>query len=110
MYLELPDIESFVEEVKAKKVMEVRIVPLYKTLPAQPVSLSSLSVILTATDRMDIIKYEQLIGREPSIFKEEIEALGKKAQEFILKVTKDLATLKIRVKKGIYKYPSEIEA
>jgi hypothetical protein len=108
MYLELPDLESFIEELKAKKLREVRIVPFYQQIPNNPVNITNLSVILTATDRKDIIKYEELIGREPSVFKDQIEALGKKAAEFMDKITKAMKELKIETKKGIYKYPSEI--
>lgn len=108
MYIELPDLESFVDEIRYRKLKEIRLTPLYQQIPATPVSFTAISVILTAADGETIIKYTELIGRDASIFKDKIDEIGAKAQDFIKKTIHSFLALKVNVRKGIYKYPSEM--
>ena len=110
MYIEIPTLESFMAEVKALKLKELRFVNSYNQLPTQPVATIVKVVILTAASGQDILIHKENIADAPIVVKEKLDEAEKKTGEFITILIKKLKDLHIAAKEGIYKYPSEISA
>ena len=110
MYIEIPTLESFISEVKALKLKELRFVNSYNQLPTQPVATIVKTVILTASTGSDILIHKETIADAPIVVKEKLDEAEKKTGEFITILIKKLRDMKIAAKEGIYKYPSEMGA
>jgi hypothetical protein len=109
MYIEIPTMENFVQEVKALK-LSVRYVNSYNQLPTQPVATIVKVVILTAATGQDILIHKENIADAPIVVKEKLDEAEKKTGDWITMLLKRLRDLHIAAKEGIYKYPSEMAA
>lgn len=107
MYIEIPTMENFIQEVKTLK-LAVRYVNSYNQLPTQPVATIVKVVILTAASDKDILIHKENIADAPIVVKEKLEEIEKKTGDWITMLLKRLRDLKIPAKEGIYKYPSEM--
>lgn len=108
MYLELPDVESFKEEAKRLKLKEVRAVSVWQQVPSQPVAQVALSIVLTASNGVDIIRCVSTLGKESVISQDRIDKLSKIGADTMAKLEKELKPTVVR--KGMFKYPSEVNA
>jgi hypothetical protein len=110
MYLDMPDVDSFKQELIDRKVKEVRITPLKQNIPQNPVMLVNIIAVFTATDGRDIIRFvDESIGKPvPIVYEEGIKELQNSINAFMINAAKIFKAAKIEVKKGIYKYPSEM--
>jgi hypothetical protein len=110
MYIEIPTLESFINELRSLRTKEVRYVNSYNQLPTQPVATIVKTVILTAVSGNDILIHKENIADAPIVVKEKLEEAEKKTGEFITLLIKRMKDMKILAKEGIYKYPSEMGA
>ena len=104
MYLELPTMEMFKNELKERKIKEARITGYYITQADKDYgSTTSFRIVLSAKDEDEIVKVIEMIGYGITANKEEMDKYLKQTNETIEKYKKEFLKEKLILKTGEWK-------